>query len=109
MNNYLRRYEESQTDLDAIPQEALDCITTACVYVGKALAEMTEAVRALVADMPELAKWAGRYLYPRLMDPEAVKWALDTRPEWVKIYRRTKSGRIRKKYRDRIMREDINR
>lgn len=34
----------------------------------------------------------------------AMIWAEENRPEWVKIYYRTKKARIRKKYHDRIMR-----
>lgn len=37
----------------------------------------------------------------------AVIWAEDAHPEWLAIYYRTKKARIRKKYRDRIMREYV--
>lgn len=37
----------------------------------------------------------------------AVIWAEDAHPEWTAIYYRTKKARIRKKYRDRIMREYV--
>lgn len=38
---------------------------------------------------------------------KAEIWAENTHPEWVTIYYRTKKARIRKKYRDRIMRAYI--
>lgn len=113
MNNYLRRYEESlQPDAD-LPPELLDQIAQASAEIGSLWGELVEIVQVcannLLDLMPELVRWVRRYVVPHVITPDAMAWALDTHPDWVKIYRRTKSGRIRKKYRDRIMREYINR
>lgn len=85
-----------------------------------AVAQFQEAVAKLKAELLEAFKpvvEAARYMIESLCDIWstfrssegwtyilAYCWACGARPEWVRILNRTKKGRTRKKYQDRILR-----
>lgn len=64
----------------------------------RALAEaITSTAAALAESLPDISA-------PFSLETRAMLWASNKHPEWLTIYNRTKKRRIRKKYRDRIMR-----
>ncbi len=69
---------------------AVEIRTTLRAVVEVAMACLSESDRI---DLTDYLLWLA-----------ATRWALQNHPEWVRIYRRTKKRRIRKKYRDRMMR-----
>lgn len=81
-----------KSDLTAI----IDPITEAFRRIGEAFAQVTRVITMSMAEFAvqlEMSEWVKAYC-----------WALDVHPKWARIYDRTKKRRIKKKYRDRILR-----
>lgn len=70
---------------------------------------MTEAVTAAAQIITDAFSGLAAAFASVKLDQEtlAMIWAEDAHPEWTAIYYRTKKARIRKKYRDRIVREYV--
>lgn len=73
-------------------------MTQAAQDAARALAEaITSTSAALAENLPDISALLS-------LEGRAMLWASNKHPEWLTIYNRTKKRRIRKKYRDRIMR-----
>ena len=87
--------ESNQERAQASLNEAFRKLAEAAAETGRAIAE------AIIKAFEPLAPVIKAILNGENL---AMLWASNTHPEWVAIYERTKKARIRKKYRDRIMR-----
>lgn len=90
----LRTPDEAFADaLARMAQAARD----AAISIEKGIAAVYAALHSLSERLPDISALFS-------LETRAMLWASNKHPEWLTIYNRTKKRRIRKKYRDRIMR-----
>lgn len=80
---------------------AAESFSRAAAAILEAFQRITDAMAPTIR---EIAEWLAAVHRAEALFNEALEAAKVGRPKWVTIYRRTKKGRIRKKYRDRILR-----
>lgn len=94
----LAKVADASRDSIADFSDAVAQMAQAAQDAVRALAEaITSTAAALAESLPDISALFS-------LENRAMLWASNKHPEWLTIYNRTKKRRIRKKYRDRIMR-----
>ncbi len=97
--------------MDPLGAELAKITANHCVAWELAFAKIAAAVGQMAAILGEYLEQISAALrqYGSWEFVLAYAWACEARPKWVKVLNRTKKGRTRKKYQDRILRAYRNR
>lgn len=99
----------NERDLEACASEMLQRLREQCVEAAKIMGQTCANLAAEITEktIPALQALRAAFAPNAIAEREwrmAQLWAYGARPEWMKIYNRTKKRRTRKKYRDKIVR-----